>query len=387
MREGRTTVYGHALFGVAHISFNKAKLTEVLGILGQQPSGFSSNSFAAAFGGGIDVRLSRTVSLRAIQADYVLTHFRDLADGGRHNQNNIRVSTGVVFRLVPVEQGSVLYLGLEDGLRRLKRRLSVILGSGTVPGGLHFKIKWKRLDEGGTADLEKWMTAHPDTRLIVIDTLKKVRPLEKRGARIYDLDYEAIQWLQEFAGKYSVSVLIVVHTNKRGAKDLEDPFDSISGSLGLTGASDSILLLKRERGRHDAVLLITGRDIEERELSLRIDQGIGSWTLLGDADEYRLSESRAAILKVLRGSFEPMTPADIGKALDLVNTTEDIDKALDSLRHTLRKMVKDGQVSNDSYGKYTVAVHSAHSVHPGHSAHAISDEADVKDGDSSPSFL
>jgi hypothetical protein len=99
MREGRTTVYGHALFGVAHISFNKAKLTEVLGILGQQPSGFSSNSFAAAFGGGIDVRLSRTVSLRAIQADYVLTHFRDLADGERHNQNNIRVSTGVVFRL------------------------------------------------------------------------------------------------------------------------------------------------------------------------------------------------------------------------------------------------------------------------------------------------
>ena len=106
MRDGRLTTYGHALFGIGHIAFNKKQLTELLNLAGTQPSGFSSNSFVAAFGGGIDVRLSPAVSLRVIQADYLLTHFRDLDSFERHNQHNIRVSTGIVFRLGEARGGT-----------------------------------------------------------------------------------------------------------------------------------------------------------------------------------------------------------------------------------------------------------------------------------------
>ncbi len=106
MRDHRMTTYAHALFGIGHIAFNKANLTDLLNLaksLGADPetqiSGFSSNSFAAAFGGGIDVHLTPAVSLRVIQAEYLLTHFRDLIDVERHNQHNIRVSFGIAFRL------------------------------------------------------------------------------------------------------------------------------------------------------------------------------------------------------------------------------------------------------------------------------------------------
>jgi hypothetical protein len=108
IREGRVTTYGHALFGFGHIRYNKAQLTRFLALLepGRQPSSFSSNSFAAAFGGGVDVRLSPAVSLRVIQAEYLLTHFRDLDSFERHNQHNIRVSTGIVFRLGEARGGT-----------------------------------------------------------------------------------------------------------------------------------------------------------------------------------------------------------------------------------------------------------------------------------------
>jgi opacity protein-like surface antigen len=99
LREDRLTVFGHALVGFAHVSYDKASLNNFLGAFGLQANNFSSNSFAGAFGGGIDIRLSRSVSLRALQADYLLTNFADFVDGQRRNRNNVRVSTGIVFRL------------------------------------------------------------------------------------------------------------------------------------------------------------------------------------------------------------------------------------------------------------------------------------------------
>src|SRR5262249_2177103 len=92
LRQDRVTLYGHALIGFAHVSYDKAPLTDFLAVFGIQPSTFSSNSFAGAFGGGVDIRLSRSISLRALQGDYFLTNFPDFVDGQRRNRNNIRVS-------------------------------------------------------------------------------------------------------------------------------------------------------------------------------------------------------------------------------------------------------------------------------------------------------
>ena len=66
--------------------------------------------------------------------------------------------------------------------------------------------------------------------------------------------------MQSLAGEYGVGILVVHHARKLGAAD---PLDEISGSTGLSGGADSILVLKRDRGRADAYLHVTGREIEE----------------------------------------------------------------------------------------------------------------------------
>jgi hypothetical protein len=49
--------------------------------------------FAAAFGGGIDIKIHKKLAFRVIQADYIVTPFLD------QRQDNIRLSAGIVLRL------------------------------------------------------------------------------------------------------------------------------------------------------------------------------------------------------------------------------------------------------------------------------------------------
>jgi hypothetical protein len=58
----------------------------------------SNNAFAMAIGGGFDIRVNKTISIRPFQMDYLLTRFgTSLIPGGNHNQNNFRFNAGVVF--------------------------------------------------------------------------------------------------------------------------------------------------------------------------------------------------------------------------------------------------------------------------------------------------
>jgi hypothetical protein len=174
-----------------------------------------------------------------------------------------------------------MYLALEDGDKRMKKRLKAMLGGERVPERLTFAYQYPRLDEGGLEAIEAWLKEHPEARLIVVDTLKRIRPQENRIRRIYDNDYDAVSPLNDLAQRYGVCILIVHHTNKLNGN--EDWFDSISGSLGLSGAVDNAMLLKRSRVRQDGTLLVGGRDIEDKELTVEFDGVINGWKLLGDA--------------------------------------------------------------------------------------------------------
>lgn len=92
--------------------------------------------------------------------------------------------------------------------------------------------------------------------------------------------------------------------------------DEVSGSTGLSGGADGILVLKRDRGRADAYLHVTGREIEEEaELALRWDADLASWALVGDADEYRVSNERQQLLQALQNAEALMSPKEIAEAL------------------------------------------------------------------------
>ena len=98
----------------------------------------------------------------------------------------------------------------------------------------------------------------------------------------------------------------------------DDVLDEITGSIGLTGAVDGALILKRERGQHEASLFVTGRDIEhEQQLALRFDAQTVLWTQVGNAEEVTRTKERQDILDLLNEQFpEGMTPRQVAEALD-----------------------------------------------------------------------
>ena len=197
--------------------------------------------------------------------------------------NSISVSTGgKAFGKIDVEKGEVLYLALEDGQRRLYKRISSCCQNGLPPHQLTFFNEWPRFDEGGLELLDKYLTENPGVRMVVIDTLAKLWPSKGKkdlNRTLYHADYDNISGIKQLADKHHVAILGIHHLRKN--KDTEDPIEQLSGSMGISGAADTIMILKGTRNSLNANLLITGRDIEkERDLALIFDPLSTTWFLL-----------------------------------------------------------------------------------------------------------
>ena len=183
-------------------------------------------------------------------------------------------------------------------------------------------------------------------RSVIVDTLAKVRPQQLHNENIYDRDYRSVQGLKKIADAYHVAILIVHHTRKAEA---DDPLETISGSFGLSGGVDGVLVLKRERGKADAVLHVTGRDVEENEFALKFT--FPCWELMGDAEQFRLSEERQAILAILHVAEKATTPKEITQAFCAKYPKANYD----SVAKLLSKMAKTGEIKCVGYGKYEIS--------------------------------
>ena len=185
------------------------------------------------------------------------------------------VSTGVPLWGYTVHKGTVLYLALEDDYRRLQERLYRMFGTDSTEH-LHFAICAKQLGSGLDEQLQRFVREHPDTKLIIIDTLQKVR--ETGGEKFsYANDYEIVGRLKRFADSQKICLLLVHHTRKQQA---DDKFDMISGTNGLAGAADGAFLLQKEK-RTDgtATLDVVGRDQQDQRFYLTKDKERLTWTL------------------------------------------------------------------------------------------------------------
>ena len=152
------------------------------------------------------------------------------------------ISTGQPLWNYEVHQGTVLYLALEDDYQRLQERMSRMFGvEGT--DNLHFAVYAKQLGAGLDEQLERFIREHPDTRLIVIDTLQKIREVST-DAYSYANDYDIVGRMKQFADKNGVCLLLVHHTRKQQAGD---KFEMISGTTGLLGCADGAFLLQKEK--------------------------------------------------------------------------------------------------------------------------------------------
>jgi hypothetical protein len=187
----------------------------------------------------------------------------------------------------------VLYLALEDGPRRLKSRISASmagtglgsLSGGGVRDGLHLFTQWPE-GEKGIATLRAWLGAHPAVKFVVVDVLAVLRGLARGG---YSGDYRVMRGLKEIADHFAISILVVTHTRK--SKGGDDPFAQIMGSSGVTGAADTLMVMRPVSvdGKL-AALHVRGRDVEGQTLEMRLEDG--RWYTSGKAAEERREERK-----------------------------------------------------------------------------------------------
>ena len=134
----------------------------------------------------------------------------------------IGVASGSDVLGISVKPQGVLYLALEDNDPRLKKRLVQLLGTAEPPDQLHFYTSWSPFSEGGLAALEQWLATHPEVRLVVIDTLGRLRKASKPGGNVYQEDYAAIGAVKAVADMFSVGILCVSHVREPILRSVRD---------------------------------------------------------------------------------------------------------------------------------------------------------------------
>lgn len=185
------------------------------------------------------------------------------------------VSTGKKLWEYEAHQGTVLYLALEDDFQRIQRRMFKMYGVEDTPN-LHFAVAARKIGNGLDEQLANFVQEHPDTKLIVIDTMQKIRELGGE-AYSYASDYEIIGKLKEFADRCGICVLTVHHTRKQPSGDA---FEMISGTTGLLGCADGALLMRKEkRTALEATVDVVGRDQQDQILYIKKDPDTQVWNL------------------------------------------------------------------------------------------------------------
>jgi len=174
----------------------------------------------------------------------------------------VTVAKGEPVWGMSVKQGTTLYLCLEDSQLRIQNRLFDVTED--APASVHFCTESRILGDGLTEQLEQFLSEHPDTVLVIIDTLQMIRGTTYDNT--YANDYRDLSTLKRLADDCGIAILLIHHLRKEPA---EDVFNRISGTTAISGAVDSsFTLVEEQRGSGRAKLSCIGRDIEYRELEL-----------------------------------------------------------------------------------------------------------------------
>ena len=198
----------------------------------------------------------------------------------------LAVSRGLPFLGRNTNPCGCLYLALEDSENRLKSRMLKLLSGAVVPRNFSFCLTAPDLSNGLIEQLECFLQQNPDTGMIVIDTLQKIRGPSSRSEGAYKYDYREMGQIKAFADKHGILVLLVHHLRKMA--DDTDPHNRISGTNGIMGAADTSLVLSRQK-RTDAetTLSITGRDVDSEDLIVKFNNETCRWSVEGTPEDMR----------------------------------------------------------------------------------------------------
>lgn len=222
-------------------------------------------------------------------------------------QLGIAMQRGENFLGFRANKGEVIYLALEDSKYRLQDRLKKLGARSEDLKGFSYCLKAPDLDHGLLDEMA--LMIKPETKLIIIDTLQKIRGAAKRSDGAYANDYREIAALQSFALEHGIALLAVHHTRKMS--DASDSFSNVSGTNGITGGADALLVISRKnRMDREATLSTTGRDIDAEEIQIKFENC--RWVRLGlkaEIEEQRAREEyeRNPVVKTIRKFFESST--------------------------------------------------------------------------------
>ena len=267
-------------------------------------------------------------------------------------------SGGSFMGLDPIPSRPVLYLAMEDGPRRISRRLrcmGVSKQCESVP--LKFVFRFE-VGEDAIKVVSNFFEEHQDEApLVVLDTLGKVRSgMSSRGKESeYDRDYRIMSSFKEIVDRCDGGALLIVHhTRKDGYGDF---LDSVSGTNGIAGAADTILKLSRKRGETDGLLEVTSRDASEGEYLVHFDKHTGIWACEGDslfeASKAAIETGQNAGIGSLSQSILKCVSSQNGKCISPKEVAEQLGMGDNNTVSTyLRRLVEQGRINKDKRGQY-----------------------------------
>jgi hypothetical protein len=255
------------------------------------------------------------------------------------------VASGSKFLNKNVTRGTSVIFGLEDNLRRFKGRLKALDIDLTKLTDLKISTDLKRTENGGREQLEA-LLQQLKPRLVVIDTLARIRTAQTNKVG-YSEDYNAIAPFQDLANKYECCILVVTHTRKSDAPS-EDPLETITGTLGISGAADGVVVLEGNRSSSLFNLHLIGRDIADTEpLTIR-KRSTGGWDYEADGAKAILTQERQAIVDLLT-LHGPLGAQEIA---------DELSKKTPATRKLLREMKASGIVfQKNNRGVYMLPTH------------------------------
>lgn len=258
---------------------------------------------------------------------------------------------GSALGKIPVKKRPVLYLALEDGHRRLQSRFRTLMEGQPLPDGLEVVTRASSTEALAIVD-EFLRRNRNDAPLVIIDTFGKVKPPKASYEDSYQADYRIGGALKRRIDDVPGGCLVLVHHTRKA--ETADFIDSVSGTQGIAGSADFVLVLARKRHCDDAVLSVTGRDVVENEYALTTREG--RWTL----DGMDLMDAAATVIR--RRDSEHLGDRSVD-ALVFVNGRPFGTRAGDLAQHLgissndagtyLRRLHEAGRVGKRTRGIYT----------------------------------
>jgi hypothetical protein len=285
-----------------------------------------------------------------------------------------------VFGCLPIGRPRpVLYLALEDGWRRLQTRARSLLPLGrSIPEQLDVLIE---VEHGLVVEtIAEWLDEHGgQAPLVIIDTLGRVMPRSHAGESAYERDYRAITQFKRLSDAHpGTSMVLVHHTRKLGSDDF---VDGVSGTLGITGAADTTVVLSRARSDDSGLLKVTGRDVTEAEYAVEKSDN-GSWQLCGGSlDAARkaavtervsvgVSDRTADIIKLVAES-DGIGPTAIGQKLGITTAAAGT---------YLTRLLEAGRITRAGRGVYRSVDAEIHTLHTLHTPRSEQSDGSAEEG-------